>query len=239
MDCQITVAEATPDELNTGSLPVVVRLGIDIDGHRELEWLTEKIARHTAELVAMYSVPEAAVHGKVGSLLRARKAQELDPPAVVTVWRRRCDRLRKLRAELEATEASHTKVVNNAPKQVREDEKEVRNYQKLYQSIARLRRDVTRLREAVAVAEAEARQHEEPMLELASDGGPCTVPRVRISHLYYLHLRRQRVGHRPRWWQRLCGCCCGAAAAQSSTASPMDIDVTPRPTAEDPDDIGL
>ena len=238
----MTAVEATPDELNTGSLPVVVRLGMDIDGHRELEWLTEKIARHTAELVAMYSAPEAAVHGKVGSLLRARKTQELDPPAVVTVWRRRCEHLRKLRAELEATEASYAKVMNNAPKQVREDEREVRNYQKLYQSIARLRRDVERLREAVALAEAEARQHEEPMLELASDRGPCTVPRVRVSHLYYLHLRRQRVGRRPRWWQRLC-CCCGCAAAgaaQSSPAKgPMDIDVTPRPTAEDPDDIGL
>ena len=77
---KLAVPEPTPNELNTGSLPVVVRLGMDYDGHRELDWLSEKIARHTAELVALYSVPESAVHGKLSSLLRNRKAQDRSPP---------------------------------------------------------------------------------------------------------------------------------------------------------------
>jgi hypothetical protein len=225
-------------DLSSEPLPVLVRLGID-PVRSEEAWLADKIAKYVAEVAELFSVEEEAVYHHLSILLRAPLLTgDMDQPEAVTAWRRQCERMRNLRSELEAIEASYSRLMSIAPKEVNEDGtgREVRQYQKLYQSIARLRADCATARRKVEAAEEEVREHEANVIEVPSNGGPGYVPRIRFSHLYYLSIHKRAVAVRNthRWGWHLVACC-----LPTKPVAPTEIELTPRVTAEDAENIGL
>ena len=167
----------------------------------------------------------------VQCLVAAGKAAEteLDSLSKVQQWRRSRRRLAHLLTRLGTTEEGLERLMCIRPEAVRANDTEVRRYQGLYQSMARLRTSKQALKNGVSV-EQKAIQNLEARTDPVAGTG-TEMPRVRISHLYYLQrqLILEEARHRrccgspmSRGWRRLLRLCPGG---QMADEEPLEFEV--------------
>lgn len=188
---------------------------------------TTKLAAAVAETSTACGVPEAELHGFCARLLSLKHpsdqwaalgGQQLDSAEAVMQWRKDRRKLGSLGSRLSVKETSHANLMSIRPDSVRRSE--VKGYQGLYQSMMRLRNDATNIKSAKTNVEERVQRAEASTISV----GEHLVPRIRIAHLYLLHLavRQPKGGFR-----KLFG-----GGRNHGAPPPIDVLETPRNTDE-------